>query len=66
MDKQAIARRYISVTYWLANRYAKTDKHGRRWLDRVRHGKPTRYAMLEQAFKDKYFAAMRWAENVQE
>lgn len=62
-DKEAIACRYLQVTHWLANRYAKTDRHGRRWLDRVRNGKPTRYAMTEQAIKDRYFAAMRRAEK---
>jgi len=66
MDKQAIALRYLGVTYWLAKRYAKTDKNGRVWHNRTSHGKPTRYGKLERAFKDKYFEAMRRARDVQE
>jgi len=66
MDKQETALRYLQVTHWLANRYARTDKHGRRWLDRVKHGRPTKYAMLEQAMKNRYFKAMRGSRDVQE
>lgn len=45
---------WLSVNAWLAMRYAIEDKHGRRWLTRTRNGKPTRYARLETAFKQRY------------
>lgn len=64
MDKQEIALRYLSVTHWLAKRYAMTDKNGRVWHNRKRNGKPTRYGKLEQAVKAKYFEAMRRAKDV--
>ena len=62
-NREDIAKAYIQLNYWLANRYAKTDRHGRRWLDRVKNGRPTRYAMTEQAIKGRYFKAMRKASN---
>jgi len=42
---------YLTINVWLANRYAQTDKHGRRWLAQYTNGnRPTRYKRLEHAF----------------
>lgn len=53
-DAQRNADRYLAINAWLARRYATTDKHGRRWLDQYRGGRPTKYKRLERAFFDKY------------
>lgn len=58
MDRKQAAQRYFKINHWLANRYAMTDKHGRRWLPRLRNdGKPSRYAILERAFLLRYAKA---------
>jgi hypothetical protein len=39
-------------------RYQRTDRNGRKWLDQYRGGKPTKYKRLEKAFFQRYMA--RW------
>jgi len=58
-----IARAYIRINHWLANRYAHTDKHGRRWLQRLRNGKLTKYARLETALNDRYIQRFKQARE---
>jgi hypothetical protein len=48
------ADRFLSINAWLAARYARTDKHGRRWLDQYIGGRPSKYKRLEKAFFDRY------------
>lgn len=48
------ADKYLSINVWLAARYARTDKNGRRWLDQYIGGKPSKYKRLEKAFFDRY------------
>lgn len=59
-----IAREYIRINHWLANRYARTDKHGRRWLQRLSNGKLTRYARLETALRDRYLTRFKEAREI--
>lgn len=51
------ADKYLAINYWLAQRYARTDKNGRRWLDQYIGGKPSKYKRLEKAFFDRYVMA---------
>jgi len=44
------ADKYLSINAWLAARYARTDKNGRRWLAHYIGGKPSKYKRLEKAF----------------
>jgi len=48
------ADKYLSINAWLAARYARTDKNGRRWLDQYIGGRPSKYKRLEKAFFDRY------------
>jgi hypothetical protein len=50
--------RYLTIHCWLVQRYQRTDRNGRKWLDQYRGGKPTKYKRLERAFFNRYM--MRW------
>ena len=55
------ADRYLSINAWLAARYARKDKNGRRWLDQYIGGRPSKYKRLEKAFFDRYvMASSNW------
>ena len=55
LTRQQAAHRFLKINHWLANRYAKTDKHGRRWLALKRQsGQPSKYTKLNRAFLARY------------
>lgn len=55
LTRQQAAHRFLKINHWLANRYAQTDKHGRRWLAMKRNnGQPSKYTRLNRAFLARY------------